>query len=218
MRGKEEAHDYRYFPEPDLPPLVVDAARVASIAEAMPELPDARRRRFVAQYALSDYDAGQLTQSCELADYFEATVRSGAPPKSAGNWIMGELARKLKEMNAGVAAAPVRPDELAGLVALIEKGVITASMAKNVFEKMAATGRPAEDIVTAERLGQIDDEPAIVALIGGVLAKNADAVSQYRGGKTTTFGFLVGQVMKAAAGKANPKRVNELLKKALEAG
>src|SRR2546428_3700471 len=125
MRSKEEAHDYRYFPEPDLPPVIVDAARIAAIRETMPELPDARRRRFVGAFALPDYDAGQLTQSRALADYFEAVVRAGAPPKLASNWIMGELARKLNETDGDIAAAPVTPDRLAGLIALIEKGTIS---------------------------------------------------------------------------------------------
>ena len=217
MRSKEEAHDYRYFPEPDLPPLVVDAARVAAIAAEMPELPDARRRRFVAQYALPEYDAAQLTQSRALADYFEATIAGGAAPKPASNWIMGELVRKLKEIDAKTTPLPLPPERLAGLIALIENGTISGSIAKDVFEKMFATGRAAGDIVAAEGLTQISDESQIVGLIADVLAKNGDAVAQYRAGKTATFGFLVGQVMKAAAGKANPKRVNELLRQALGA-
>jgi aspartyl-tRNA(Asn)/glutamyl-tRNA(Gln) amidotransferase subunit B len=218
MRSKEEAHDYRYFPDPDLPPVIVDAARIAAIRSAMPELPEARRRRFVDEYALPEYDAGQLTQSRALSDYFEAAVAAGAPPKIAGNWIMGELARKLKESGAGVAESPVTPARLAGLIALVEKGTISGSMAKDVFEKMYTTDRPAAAIVEADGLSQIDDESQIVALVDGVLAKNADAVAQYRAGKTSAFGFLVGQVMKAAGGKANPRRVNELLKKALGSG
>jgi aspartyl-tRNA(Asn)/glutamyl-tRNA(Gln) amidotransferase subunit B len=217
MRSKEEAHDYRYFPEPDLPPLTVTADRIERIRAAMPELPEARRRRFVEQYALPDYDAGQLTQARGLADYFEAAVHAGAPAKAASNWIMSELARKLKETNCDVVSAPLTPVRLAGLIALIEKGAISGSMAKDVFEKMYASDRTAEAIVAAEGLSQIDDESQIAGLIADVLARNGDAVTQYRGGKITTFGFLVGQVMKAAAGKANPRRVNELLKRALEA-
>jgi aspartyl-tRNA(Asn)/glutamyl-tRNA(Gln) amidotransferase subunit B len=215
MRSKEEAHDYRYFPDPDLPPVIVDAARIADIRSTMPELPAARRRRFVDAHALPEYDAGQLTQSRSLADYFEAAVATGAPPKTAANWIMGELARKLKETNADIAASPVTPERLAGLIALVEKGTISGSMAKDVFEKMFATDRTAAAIVEAEGLSQIDDESQIMAVVSEVLAKNAEAVAQFRAGKASTFGFLVGQVMKAAGGKANPKRVNELLKKAL---
>ncbi len=218
MRSKEEAHDYRYFPDPDLPPVVVDAVRIADIQSTMPELPDARRRRLVEQYGLPEYDAGQLTQSRGIAEYFEAVVAAGAPPKIAGNWIMGELARKLKEQAADVMSSPVTADRLAGLIALIEKGTISGSMAKDVFEKMYATDRTAAAIVEAEGLAQIDDDAQIAKLIGDVVAANADAVAQYRAGKASTFGFFVGQVMKAAGGKANPKRVNELLKKALGSG
>jgi len=218
MRSKEEAHDYRYFPEPDLPPLVVDAARIGAIRSAMPELPDARRSRFAAQYALPEYDAQQLTQSREVADYFEAAAAAGAPPKAAANWIMGELARLLNERHVDIAASPVPAARLAELLQLIDRGTISGAIAKGVLEKMMADGRSAADIVAAEGLTQISDDSQIVALIADVVAKNADAVAQYRGGKTATFGFLVGQVMRAAAGKANPQRVNELLRKELEAG
>jgi aspartyl-tRNA(Asn)/glutamyl-tRNA(Gln) amidotransferase subunit B len=217
MRSKEEAHDYRYFPEPDLPRVIVDAEREQRIRAAMVELPDARRRRFVEQYALPEYDAGQLTQSRGLAEYFEAVVVGGAPAKAASNWIMGALARALKERNTDIASSPLAPGRLAGLISLIEKGTISGSMAKDVFEKMFATDRAADAIVAAEGLAQIDDESQITGLIADVLGRNTDAVAQYRGGKTSAFGFLVGQVMKAAAGKANPRRVNELLKRALDA-
>ena len=217
MRSKEEAHDYRYFPEPDLPPLVVDEARLGSIRAAMPELPEARRARFIAQHALPEYDAGQLTESRALADYYEHVVRAGAPAKAASNWIMGELARVLKDRGADITAPPVSATALAGLIALVEQGRISGSIAKHVFDTMVASGRTADDIVQAEGLAQIDDEPRLVALIGDVLAAHPGPVAQYREGKTATFGFLVGQVMKASAGKANPTRVNELLRRALEA-
>jgi aspartyl-tRNA(Asn)/glutamyl-tRNA(Gln) amidotransferase subunit B len=216
MRSKEEAHDYRYFPDPDLPVVTVDAGRVRDIQSSMPELPDARRRRFVTAFALPEYDAGQLTQSLAVAEYFERTVAAGAPPKQAANWMMGELARALKDAGLDAEASPLAPAALAGLIALIEKGTISGSIAKGVFEKMFAGGRSADDIVAAEGLTQINDESHIASLVADVLGKHADAVAQYRAGKTTTFGFLVGQVMKAAAGKANPKRVNDLLKRALE--
>jgi aspartyl-tRNA(Asn)/glutamyl-tRNA(Gln) amidotransferase subunit B len=205
MRSKEEAHDYRYFPEPDLPPVVVDAARLARIRAGLPELPDATRERFHAVYALPEYDALQLTQSRALADYFEAAVKGGAPPKAAANWIIN------------IAGTSLPAERLAGLIALVERGTISGSIAKDVFETMKATGRSADDIVAADGLAQISDESQITALIAEVLAKHPDTVAQYRGGKESTFGFLVGQVMKAAAGKANPKRVNELLKRALSA-
>jgi aspartyl-tRNA(Asn)/glutamyl-tRNA(Gln) amidotransferase subunit B len=216
MRSKEEAHDYRYFPEPDLRPLSVDAARVARIRNEMPELPDARRRRFLEAYGLPEYDASQLTQSRSLADYFEMAVRAGGAPKTTSNWIMGELARLLNASGADIGSSPVPPERLAELVSLVDKGAISGAIAKTVFERMVSTGRPAEEIVRSEGLAQIDDERRIAELVNEVISQNADAVAQYRAGKAATFGFLVGQVMKAAAGKANPKRVNELLKRTLE--
>ena len=218
MRSKEEAHDYRYFPDPDLPAVTLDAARIASIRAAMPELPDARRHRLVEQYAIPEYDANQLTQARAVADYFEAAVAAGAQPKAASNWIMGELARRLKAQGADITASAVSAERLAGLLVLIDKGTISGSMAKDVFEKMYTTGRTASAIVDAEGLAQIDDESLIARLIADVVAANGDAVAQYRAGKASTFGFLVGQVMRAAKGKANPQRVNELLQKALGSG
>ena len=216
MRSKEEAHDYRYFPDPDLPAVIADAERVRLIQAQMPELPAARRQRFVSAYGLPDYDAEQLTQARALSDYFESAVRAGAPPKVASNWMMGELARMLKERGCGIDSSPVSAQQLAGLIALIEQGTISGAIAKGVFEKMMASGSDAATIVKAEGLTQIDDEGQIVSLIAEVLARNADAVAAYRAGKTTTFGFLVGQVMKSGGGKTNPKRVNDLLKRALD--
>ena len=217
MRSKEEAHDYRYFPEPDLPPVVVSEAQVGSIRAAMPELPEVRRRRFTAAFGLPEYDAAQLTQSRAAAEFFERTVAAGAPPKSASNWIMGEVARALNESGRDLADPPLSPERLAGLIALVDRGTISGAIAKDVFEKMVGTGRSAEEIVAAEGLTQIDDESEIASLVDRVLAANAAAVAQYRGGRAATFGFLVGQVMKSAGGKANPKRVNELLRRALDA-
>ena len=218
MRSKEEAHDYRYFPEPDLPPVLVDQARLGRIMSGMPELPDARRARFAGAYALPAYDAAQVTQSRGLADYFEAAVAAGAPAKLAANWMMGELARALKEAGLTIDRSPVDPRRLAGLIALIEHGTISGAIAKGVFDKMFSSDRPAAAIVESEGLAQIDDEARIAGQVADVLAGNLDAVAQFRAGKVSTFGFLVGQVMKATGGKANPKRVNELLKKALETG
>ena len=218
MRSKEEAHDYRYFPEPDLPPVIVDEDRIARIRAAMPELPHARRGRFVELYGLPAYDAAQLTTSRSLADYFEAAVTAGAPAKPASNWIMGDVARVLNEQDLDIGSSPISPVQLAGLLGLIDNGSLSGSMAKRVFETMIATGRSAGEIVKAEGLAQIDDDSQLISLIEDVVSKNADAVAQLRAGKSTTFGFLVGQVMKAAAGKANPKRVNELLKRALGEG
>jgi aspartyl-tRNA(Asn)/glutamyl-tRNA(Gln) amidotransferase subunit B len=215
MRSKEEAHDYRYFPEPDLPPIVVDEVRIARIRAETPELPEARRRRFVEQYGLPPYDAGQLTASRGLADYFEQTVAAGAPAKAASNWIMGDLARVLNERRLDIESCPIEPAQLAELLALVNTGALSGNIAKTVFDAMAATGRSPAEIVKAEGLALIDDDSQLTALIGEVLAKNAGALAQLRAGKSATFGFLVGQVMRAAAGKANPKRVNELLQKAL---
>jgi aspartyl-tRNA(Asn)/glutamyl-tRNA(Gln) amidotransferase subunit B len=215
MRSKEEAHDYRYFPEPDLLPLVVTAARVDAVRGTMPELPEARRARFVAAYGIPEYDAGVLTQSAALADYFEQTAAAASNPKGASNWIMGELSRVMNERGIDVSQAPVTPQELAGLIRLIDKGTISSAIAKDVFAKMLDSGRAAEEIVQAEGLAQIGDESAIVSAIRDVLSQNADAAAQYRAGKQQTFGFLVGQVMKATKGKANPKLANELLKREL---
>ena len=218
MRSKEEAHDYRYFPDPDLPPLVVARTRIDAIRSSMPELPDARRERFVTQYALPEYDANVLTQSRAVGDFFEQTIAMGAPPKAASNWIMGEVTRVLNARGLEISASPVSAERVAELLVLVDRGRISGSIAKSVFEKMVESGRSATDIVTADGLTQIDDDAQIIALIGGVLASHGDAVAQYRNGKTNTFGFLVGQVMRAAGGKANPKRVNDLLRRELAAG
>jgi aspartyl-tRNA(Asn)/glutamyl-tRNA(Gln) amidotransferase subunit B len=217
MRSKEEAHDYRYFPEPDLPPLLVDAARVERVRATMPELPDARSRRFVSEYALPAYDAGVLTQSAALADYFEATARAAGNSKAASNWIMGELLRTLNERGQSIADVAMGPAALAGLIALIDRGTISSSIAKGVFAKMYDSGRSAEDIVREEGLAQNSDEGALSVIVADVMHGHADAVAQYRSGKRQTFGFLVGQVMKGSGGKANPKLASDLLKRALDA-
>ena len=215
MRSKEEAHDYRYFPEPDLPPLVVDEARIARVRATMPELPDARRRRFVDQYGLPDYDAGVLTQYAGLADYFEAVAAAAGNAKAASNWVMGELLRTMNERGQTIETQPLQPDRLAGLIMLADRGTISSSMAKDVFAKMYESSRSADEIVSAEGLAQIGDESALLEIVRGVVAANADAVAQYRAGKAQTFGFLVGQVMKGSRGKANPKLANELLRREL---
>ena len=216
MRSKEEAHDYRYFPEPDLLPLVVDAARIETVQKTLPELPEARRQRFVAAYGLPEYDAGVLTQSAALADYFERVAGDAGNPKAASNWVMGELLRTLKDRGTGIDEVRLAPQALAGLIRLVDKGAISSSVAKDVFAKMYDSGRSADDIVAADGLAQIDDESALVALIQDVIARHGDAVAQYRAGKNATFGFLVGQVMKGSGGKANPKLANQLLKRELD--
>ena len=216
MRSKEEAHDYRYFPEPDLPPLVVDEARIAAVRGTMPELPEARRQRLVAAYGLPAYDAGVLTSSAGLADYFEKVAAASGNAKAASNWVMGELLRTMKERDTAIDQVPLTPAALAGLIALVEKGAISSSIAKDVFAKMYDTGRSAGDIVSAEELAQNSDEGALLAIVRDVIARNADAAAQYRAGKNQTFGYLVGQVMKGSGGKANPKLANELLKRELQ--
>jgi aspartyl-tRNA(Asn)/glutamyl-tRNA(Gln) amidotransferase subunit B len=216
MRSKEEAHDYRYFPEPDLPPLLVDDARIERVRETMPELPEARSRRFVAEYAIPAYDAGVLTQSAPLADYFEDTARASKNAKAASNWIMGELLRTMKERGHEITDVPVRPSALAGLIAVIDKGTISTAIAKGVFAKMYDSGRSADDIVRDEGLAQNSDEGALSAIVTEVLKANEETVAQYAAGKKQTFGFLVGQVMKKSGGKANPKLASDLVKRALE--
>jgi aspartyl-tRNA(Asn)/glutamyl-tRNA(Gln) amidotransferase subunit B len=216
MRSKEDAHDYRYFPEPDLPPLQIDVAAIEAWRRTLPELPDARRRRFVTQYAIPDYDAALLTQSHALAAYFEATAAASGNPKAASNWIMGELTRKMNELGTDIEATPLTPAALAGLIKLVDSGTISGPTAKEVFEKMIASGRPAAAIVEAEGLARIDDEASVQAAVQRVLTANQDAVKQYRGGKKQTYGFLVGQVIKAMGGKANPALVNALMRRELD--
>jgi aspartyl-tRNA(Asn)/glutamyl-tRNA(Gln) amidotransferase subunit B len=216
MRSKEEAHDYRYFPEPDLPPVEVDAARLERARRTLPELPDMRRTRLMAECGLSAYDATELTRSRETADWFEAVVAAGAPPKTAANWVLGEMARMINEAGLALPASPVTPAGLAGLIALIERGVISSTTAKGVLETMWSTRRTAGDIVEAGGLAQISDEAALAAAVDSVLAAQPDTVAQYRRGQTKVLGFLVGQVMKATGGKASPGVVNDLLRRALD--
>ena len=216
MRSKEEAQDYRYFPEPDLAPLVVDAARVERARAAMPELPEARRTRFIAAYGLPEYDAGVLTQSAALAEYYERVARDAGNPKAASNWVMGELLRTLKERGVEIGDVPLAAAALAGLIKLIDRNVLSSSTAKDVFAKMYDSGRSADEIVAAEGLAQMDDESALHAIVRDVIAAHPDAIAQVRAGKNNAFGFLVGQVMKQSGGKANPKVANQLLKRELD--
>jgi aspartyl-tRNA(Asn)/glutamyl-tRNA(Gln) amidotransferase subunit B len=216
MRSKEEAHDYRYFPEPDLPPLRIASAWIEELRRTLPELPDARRRRFVAQYSIPDYDAGVLTQSSALGNYFEAAAAACGNAKAASNWIMGELTRKMNELGTSIDDVPLSPDALAALIRLVDSGTISGPTAKDVFEKMYTSGRAAAEIVASEGLARIDDEGAVQAAVLKVLEANADAVLQYRGGKKQTYGFLVGQVIKAMGGKANPALVNSIMRRELD--
>jgi len=198
----------RLLPAPDVV--------VLEVRGALPELPEARRRRFVAAYGLPEYDAGVLTQSAELASYFEQVVADGGNPKAASNWVMGELLRTLKERGASTSDVPLSPRALAGLIRLVDRGAISSSIAKDVFAKMYDSGRSAEDIVATDGLAQIDDEAALLALVRDVMTRHGDVVVQYRAGKNATFGFLVGQVMKGSGGKANPKLTSQLLKRELD--
>ena len=215
MRSKEEAHDYRYFPEPDLPPLEVSEAWVSAVRDALPELPEERRQRFMAEYQLPEYDAGLLTQSVELADYFEKTAQAADNAKAASNWIMGEVSRKMKELGIDVDAVKVGPVALAGLIKLVDAGTISGSAAKTVFERMYESGESAERVVEAEGLTQIDDAETLGTLVTAAIKANPKAVDTYRAGKTRIVGFLVGQVMRKTGGKANPQLVHTLVKRAL---
>ncbi len=215
MRSKEDAHDYRYFPDPDLPPVHVDPARIRQIRAEIVELPEARRQRLMKEYALSELDVTAL-EGNDLTGLFEEAAKASGKPKASFNWVAGEVSRKLNDLGERFERGRVNGGALAGLIALVENGTISTSIAKAVFEKMYGTGRSADEIVRAEGLGQIGDEGALLASVSAVLDANRDAVAQYRSGKTGTFGFLVGQVMKATGGKANPKLVNELLKRELE--
>ena len=215
MRTKEDAHDYRYFPEPDLPPVRVTPERLDEIRRSIIELPEARRQRMMVEYSLSDSEVTALERN-ELTAFFEATAKAGCSARAAFNWVAGEVARKINELGERFDRERVTADALAGLIALVEKGTVSSSTAKSVFDKMYETGRRAHEIVTAEGLAQIGDEGALLASVRAVLAANTDAVAQIRSGKTGTFGYLVGQVMKGTGGKANPKLVNELLRRELE--
>ncbi|MBI3624855.1 MAG: Asp-tRNA(Asn)/Glu-tRNA(Gln) amidotransferase subunit GatB [Candidatus Rokubacteria bacterium] len=212
MRSKEYAHDYRYFPEPDLVPLRVAERWVDQLRTTLPELPAERRQRFVSQYGLPPYDADLLTQSRALADYYEAVVRAHAKPKVVSNWMMSELLRELPgDDEQAIAKCPIPPLNLARLLALIDDGTISGKIAKDVFEKMYRSGEDAPTIVKREGLVQVADASALAAVVDQVLAANAPAIEDWKKGKKQSLGFLVGQVMKATQGKANPTLVNQLL-------
>jgi aspartyl-tRNA(Asn)/glutamyl-tRNA(Gln) amidotransferase subunit B len=218
MRSKEEAHDYRYFPEPDLPPLVVGAEWVEAARRSLPELPAERQRRLASDYGLPEYDASVLTQEREVADYFEAAARASGNPKAASNWVMTDVLRKLKESRHGIAESPVSPAALAGLVRLIDAGTISGKIAKDVFERMWATSEEAAAIVEREGLTQLSDDSVLEAIVAEVVTRSPDQAASYRGGKAAALGWFVGQVMKRTGGRANPQRLNTLLRKALGGG
>ena len=213
MRSKEQAHDYRYFPDPDLPPVVVGEAWIERVRAALPELPIQRRGRFVTAFGLTPDDAEVLTAERDLADWYEAAVRAGGEPRKTSSWVQSELLRLVKE--SSLAACPIKPDMLAELVKLIDDGTISGKIAKDVFGKMAATGERARAIVEREGLLQVSDSGALEAAARAVVAANPKQAEAYRGGKQQMLGYFVGQVMKATGGKANPALVNEILKKLL---
>jgi aspartyl-tRNA(Asn)/glutamyl-tRNA(Gln) amidotransferase subunit B len=215
MRSKEYAHDYRYFPDPDLLPVVVSQKFVEEVRRGMPELPDAKRARFEREYGITAYDAGVLTATRELADYFEAVARAGAPAKAAASWISVELLRRLKDTGKEISDCPVKPAELAGLLKKVEAGEITAASGKKVFGAMFGTGKSAAEIIAAEGLSQISDAGAIEKIARDVVAKNPANVEKFRAGNEGVFKFFVGQVMKETRGQANPQIVNEILRRVL---
>ncbi|MBI4509816.1 MAG: Asp-tRNA(Asn)/Glu-tRNA(Gln) amidotransferase subunit GatB [Deltaproteobacteria bacterium] len=216
MRTKEQAHDYRYFPDPDLPPLMVPGEWIEEIRRSLPELPAQKRVRFMSEYSLSEYDARILTEEHALADYFESGARSHGDAKKISNWIQTELLRELNRDERSIEQCPIRPEQLAELVRLIDGGVISGKIGKEVFAKMFASGESPKQIVEREGLVQVTDTTAIEAAARAALAASPKQVEQYRAGKTSLLGYFVGQVMKATQGKANPQALNEILKRLLE--
>ena len=215
MRGKEDAHDYRYFPDPDLLPLKFDDAFIAGLKKDMPELPDQIKSRMVNEYGLSSYDANVLTEEKEIAAFYEQ-ASAGQDKKITANWMSVELFGALNKAGVDLVQSPVRPEQLGGLVELISDGSISGKIAKEVFAEMFETGRDAKTIVEEKGLKQMSDEGTIISMINAVLSSNRDKVEEYRNGKDKLFGFFVGQVMKASKGQANPGMVNQLLKQKLD--
>jgi aspartyl-tRNA(Asn)/glutamyl-tRNA(Gln) amidotransferase subunit B len=215
MRSKEEAHDYRYFPEPDLVPTVCDEAWIDAIQQTLPELPEQKRDRFVHEYEIPEYDAGVLTTSKALANYFETCVKLFPQPKAVSNWIMGDLLRELKNDDKEIDDCPVTPERLTNLLKLIDDGTISGKMAKTVFEDMYQSGKPAAEIVKEKGLTQITDESALLKMVEDVIAANPSQAADFKNGKDKLMGFFVGQVMKTSKGQANPALVNKLIKEKL---
>lgn len=216
MRSKEDAHDYRYFPEPDLPPLITAEDLIEKLRAELPELPEARHRRFMDEYELSFEDAAHLTDSRSIADYFEEVARASGNAKAAANWILNELTRELKNAGIDIADSPLSPSQLIGMIKLIDSGAISGKMAKDVLVRMYQSGNSAEEVAGELGGSQVSDEHSIRSFVEQALQGNPKQLEQYRGGKTGLFGFFVGQVMKLSGGRANPQMVNEVLKKALE--
>ncbi len=215
MRSKEEAHDYRYFPDPDLVPIITEPTWIESIRASLPELPEAKKKRFIADYGLPEQDASQLTDERAIADWFEASVTAGGQAKSVANWIMGDLMRSLNDENKTIGECSLKPEQLAGMIKLIDNGTISGKIAKTVFEDMYRTGRDAADIVNEKGLVQISDSSEIEKAVDDILSRSQGEIERYRAGDEKLLGFFVGQVMKTTKGKANPQMLNELLKKKL---
>ena len=215
MRSKEEAHDYRYFPEPDLVPIIAERKWIDEIRAGLPELPDARKGRFVSEYGIPEYDAALLTSEKTVADWFEDAVKAGGQAKAVSNWMMGDLMRLLNEENTSLEECPMKPAQLAEMLKLVEKGTISGKIAKTVFEEMYRTGKDAGEIVKEKGLVQISDESEIEKAVDEVIAGHPQEAGRYRAGEEKLLGFFVGQVMKSTKGKANPQMLNELLKKKL---
>lgn len=216
LRTKEYAYDYRYFPEPDLVPLALDRAFVEEVKAGLPELPSERRKRFRDAYGLPEHDAALLTSSKSVGDFYEAAVGEGVDPKAVSNWMMGELSAFLNARNLEIEQIPTTPVQLAGMIAMVEKGLISGKIAKPVFEEMLNTGDDPGAIVERQGMTQISDEEELAGVISGVIAENPGSVEDYRGGKGKALGFLVGQVMRKTKGRANPQLVNEMLRRSLE--
>jgi aspartyl-tRNA(Asn)/glutamyl-tRNA(Gln) amidotransferase subunit B len=215
MRTKEYAHDYRYFPEPDLLPLVITEDWKEEVRRSLPELPEARKQRFIQEYGLPEHDAAQLTASKLLANYYEEAARASSEPKLAANWVLSELMYLLKEANKEIEQSPVSARPLAELVSLIKEGTISGKMGKDILAEMFTSCKSAREVMAAKGLEQINDAERIAAVVREIMAANPKQVEQYRGGKSATFGWLVGQVMKTTRGQANPQLVQEVLKKEL---
>ena len=215
MRSKEEAHDYRYFPDPDLVPLKLDNEWIEGFRTALPELPAVRTKRFMSDYGLPEYDATILTASKGMADYFEVCVKQFNQPKTVSNWVMGELMRELNNSGTDISASPITPERLVSLLQMVGKGTISLKVAREIFPELYSSGKTPEQIVQEKGLTQVSDEGALAKIIEEVLGKNPGQVAQFKEGKQQVLGFLVGQVMKASGGKANPGKVNELLKNKL---
>lgn len=215
MRSKEEAHDYRYFPDPDLLPVVMEENDIEELRKSLPELPDQKLARFVEQYKLPEYDAQVLTDSLDIANYFEDCLKMHDNPKIVSNWIMTEVLRELKDEDDDIQSFPISPEKLGGLLNLIEDGTISGKIAKEVFEDMLSSGKTAEEIVKEKGMTQISDQSELEGIITQILADNKDAIAKYKAGDQKIIGFFVGQVMKQTKGKANPKVVNEILRKGL---